>query len=447
LNVTFFRLPTLLAILATAAPAAAGDAPAAGGGSREALVADLRAACEKAKPADRAATAEALSKRPGVSLAAWKDAIVAMRPVVPAPWGERAQTVTLRVLAADEATEIVTYVPRTLKAGEAAPLVLAIHGARGRGPEVLGLWRDVAESSGAIVVAPTEAGENEGYRFSARERASTLAALRWARLRFDVDPDRVLVTGESRGGHMSWDLALRRPDLFAAAAPMIGAPRLAIQGGQNNLRYLESAVDLPIRDLQGAKDDPRAVENVRVAFERLKAFGAKDAQLFEFPALGHEFDFGAVDWVKLLDTVRRDPDPPRVVFRAAVRGEARSRWVEALDLESFVEEDPKIPQPAGWDRMEESARRKYVEAEVDKRTARIEVVRTAPGRFQAKAKGVARARLLLTSGAIGEETSVAVTWNGTLVHRKVTPSAAVLLKEFVERVDRSFLPVAEVVLP
>src|SRR5436189_20252 len=132
----------LLPLLAAAPSATAGDAPAAEGATTEALVADLRAACEKGKKEERAAAADALATRAGV-------------------------------------------------------------------------------------IAPTEAGENAGYRFSARERASALAALRWARLRFDLDPDRVLVTGSSRGGHMSWDLALRHPGLFAAAAPMIGAPRMA----------------------------------------------------------------------------------------------------------------------------------------------------------------------------------------------------------------------------
>src|SRR5947207_1046414 len=44
-----------------------------------------------------------------------------------------------------------------------------------------------------VVVAPTEAGPNEGYRFTERERRSALSALRWARRRLDVDENRVFV--------------------------------------------------------------------------------------------------------------------------------------------------------------------------------------------------------------------------------------------------------------
>ena len=427
-------------------PATAGDAPGEERSTASALVADLRAAMEKATPAERATAAEALARRPGVSLTAWREAAQALRPAVPAEPGVRSQTVTLRVLGADEATEVVTYVPASRPA-ERGPLVLALHGAGGRGADVADLWRPVADATGAVVVAPTEAGENAGYRFSPRERAAAFAALRWARLRFDVDPDRVLVTGVSRGGHLTWDLALRRPGVFAAAAPMIGAPRLATQNGQNGLRYLENVVDLPIRDLQGVKDDPRAVSNVRFAFERLTALHAKDAVLVEFPERGHDFDFGAVDWAAFLRDARRDADPARVVLRAAVRGESRSRWVEALEFDASVQEDPKIPQPAGWDRMEETARRAFVEAEVEKRTARLEVLRAAPGRFEATSSGIARFRLLLTAEAIGDGGAVAVTWNGRVVKRTVAPSAAVLLREFVERGDPALLPVAEVVLP
>ena len=63
-----------------------------------------------------------------------------------------------------------------------------------------------------VVVAPSEAGPNDGYAFSERERLAALAALRWARLELNVDEDRIFATGVSRGGHLSWDLARRSTD-------------------------------------------------------------------------------------------------------------------------------------------------------------------------------------------------------------------------------------------
>src|SRR5204863_2895843 len=140
-------------------------------------------------------------------------------------------------------------------------------------------WMGVADAASLLVVAPTEAGPNEGYRFTERERRAGLAAVRWARRRFNVDENRIYVAGVSRGGHMAWDLALRHPDVFAAVVPMIGGPRATTAGGQNNLRFVENLVPTSIRDLMGAKDDARAVRDVRLAFARLKTLAAKDAVL------------------------------------------------------------------------------------------------------------------------------------------------------------------------
>ena len=37
-----------------------------------------------------------------------------------------------------------------------------------------------------------------------------------------IDPDRIMVTGFSAGGMMTWELACRRGNLFAAYAPIAG---------------------------------------------------------------------------------------------------------------------------------------------------------------------------------------------------------------------------------
>ena len=111
---------------------------------------------------------------------------------------------------------------------------------------------------------PSQAGANDGYRFSARERDAAFAALRWAlrwprRLcNFDVSclPGGAEVTGPLpslfaagilRDGHLAWNLALRFPDRGAAIAPLIGAPRLGTAEGGTNMVYLDDIVRLPIR--------------------------------------------------------------------------------------------------------------------------------------------------------------------------------------------------------
>jgi poly(3-hydroxybutyrate) depolymerase len=434
-------LSLLLALLLGSSSRAEGD------GTGDPLAEELARIVDLPSARERADMAAAAARLPGVGIPAWRAAIAALRPTTTPEPGTRTETVPLRVLDVVEPTEIVTYVPRSLAGDRSAPLLLSFHGAGGRGSEAAASWVGAAEMVGAIVVAPTEAGPNDGYRFTARERASALATLRWAKRRFDVDEDRVVVTGFSRGGHMAWDVALRHPDLFAAVVPLLGAPRLATQRGENNLRFLENLVAVPIRDLQGARDDPRAVANVHAAFERLAALGAKDARLVEFADRAHDVDFGAVDWPAFLGAARRDPVPTRVVRLAASRDEARAHWAEILEVDRTVEVEPKPPRPPGWGRMDEAARRRFVAGEVDERTARLVVVRSAPGRFEATSTRVRRFRLRLPAETLEPGKPVTVVWNRRVISKPAPTSAAVLLGDFVERLDRRFLPVAEVTIP
>ena len=441
------RRPALVtALLAVAAShAVAGDVPERGA---PVLVLALAAAVDSPTAAARAAAADALAARADVSLEQWIEALRAFAPSRPRPEsGAGLESADLAVLGGVETTSIATYVPRSLPASGPAGLLLAFHGQGGRGVEMSSAWASAAEASRMIVVAPTEAGPNDGYRFSARERAAALAAFSWARRRFDVDENRVCVTGWSRGGHLAWDVALRHADRFAGLVSVVGAPRLSHRSGENNLRYLENLVDTSVRDLQGSKDDPRALWNLRFAFARLDAWKARDARLVEFPDRGHDADLTAVDWVAFFAATRRDPHARRVVRRAAAPQEGRAGWAEILATDATVSEPVAPNEPAGWATMDETAKRTFIQTAIDQRTARLEVTWTGPNRFEAKSAGVARWRLLLDRELVDPSKPVTVVANGRPVTRAVAASKRVLLREFVERFDRTFLPIVEILLP
>lgn len=343
---------------------------------------------------------------------------------------------------------MAVFVPAGYDPSRPAPLLLALHGAGGRGADVVALWRAVAERLGVLVAAPTESGPNQGATFDPSERERTLAALRWTRRMFRVDDARVHVTGVSRGGHLAWDLALRHPDRFASLIPMIGGPRLHVPAGQNNLRYLENVAHLPIVDLQGAQDDPRLVANLRLAFERLEAFGARDAVLHLQPDRGHAFDATAVDWAAFLRRAARPHRPERVVRVAARPGEGRAAWVEILEFGRGVAEVfPLRVDARRWQALGEEGRRRFTLEEAERHSARLEVRRLGPGRFEARTRGVKRFRLLLEAEDLPPDGRVEVSVAGRRVRRTVRPDAGVLLREFAERFDPTFLPVAEVVVP
>lgn len=398
-------------------------------------------------PEARRAEAAALARGHG-DVALWMRAMENFGAFEASPPGIHAVQVPLSVQGKTEMTELWVYVPAKYDPHVRAPLMVTFHGTGGSGQGMHLLWQSLADEIGMLVLAPSEAGENTGYRFSDRERAAALEALRWMRRRFNVDENRIYVSGISRGGHLCWDLVLRFPDLFAAAAPCIGSPRLSLTGGQNNMRYLENAAALPIRDLQGSKDDEKLVASVRLAFELLRAFHPTDAQLIEFQDRGHDFDPTAVDWKAWLGGAVRDPWPARSVRCSAAKDENRAAWLEIAGLDKHVEEifRPKIEQ-GDFLAMDESAQWRFFVKEAVERNARVVAHRREPGAFSLELTRATKVRLYLRPEDLANGGKLAIHLRDKVLQRRARPDAKVLLEQFAERFDRSFLPVAQVEVP
>ena len=399
-------------------------------------------------PAGRPAAAKGLAKRLDLEPGALAAALRTFGRFGEDPErGTHGHSVALHVAGKTEQTLLSVYVPQSYDPSRPAPLLAVFHGSGGDGRDLPRQWSATAEALGMLVVAPSEIGDNAGYSYSERERLAALAAIRWVRRHFNVDETRIHLTGYSRGGHLTWDLALRHPGRFASLSPMVGGPRLEIRGGQNNLRFLRNVVDVPIRDLQGSKDHPLLLYNLRWAFERLQQMGARDAKLIEFPELGHSCDPSAVDWTEFLGGAERAPAPAQVALACAGPG-MRSAWVEVLATDRSVRHSFK-PQvdPRKWARLDDKAKRRHLQRLVDERTAWLEVTRTAPGRFVAKSEHVKRFRIYLTEGSFDPTKPVEVRFGNRVVRRRVKPDLRVLLEHFAERFDRTLLPVAALTVP
>ena len=92
-------------------------------------------------------------------------------------------------------------------------------------PEYVDWWRvdtrhhPIAESKGSIYIEPHGRGNAQYLGIGDRD---VMRCLDEAKRRFSVDADRVYLTGESMGGHGTWAIVTRHPDVFAAAAPVFG---------------------------------------------------------------------------------------------------------------------------------------------------------------------------------------------------------------------------------
>jgi predicted peptidase len=94
---------------------------------------------------------------------------------------------------------------------------------------------------------------------------------------FPIDKSRVYLTGLSMGGYGSWELAMRRPHLFAALAPICGG------ADESQAAKLK---DVPIWTAHGDADTVVPVERSRRMVQAVKAAGG-NVQYLEYPKVGH----------------------------------------------------------------------------------------------------------------------------------------------------------------
>lgn len=455
------RLPALLPALFAAAlvPAQEPSAPP----PRADLVAALAHLVDLPDPAARMTEAQRLAARRDASLDEWLLAAAALPPRLSADDplrqpGVHQQTTELFVANAMRPAEIVVRVPKPAHGAPPAgpmPLLLVGHGTGGSGDTAWQTWAALADRLGLLLGCPTEPYEpyrTAGWAYQPDARQEVLQALRWLRRHYDVDENRVVLTGYSRGGHMTWDIATRYPDLFSGLIPACGAPRLGNAPHENNMRYLENVAALPIRDLQGLGDDAMMLANLRRAFDVLKLCGARDAVMVPFPDLGHDFRLDGVDWDAFFQHAVRTR--PQRIVRLPALDEApippegrRAAWIEVLTVDPKVH--PKWPMQVSqsrWAQLDEQGKRDHVDSYLRDNTPRLEVQQDGPGRFVARGRGVRSFRLLLLPDMLTADGKVTVQWNNRTRTEKPTPSPRVLLAEFAERFDRSFLPVAEVIV-
>jgi predicted peptidase len=178
------------------------------------------------------------------------------------------------------------------------PLVLFLHGAGERGDDnqrqlVHGMndfaSDEVMGKYPAFVVAPQCPNGKKwvevdwgAAKHTAPDQPSTSLQLAFETLaslqkEFSIDDSRIYVTGLSMGGYGTWDAAERKPDYFAAAAPICGG------GDEGNAKKLAK---LPIWAFHGDQDGAVKVERTRRMIEAIKAAGG-EPKYTEYAGVGH----------------------------------------------------------------------------------------------------------------------------------------------------------------
>lgn len=98
--------------------------------------------------------------------------------------------------------------------------------------------------------------------------------------KYNVDPQRIYLTGLSMGGYGAWDWAMLNPEKFAAVAP--------ICGGADYLDKAANMKNVPAWTFHNADDPTVGVENTREIVRVLRNAGNTRVKYTENPTGGHD---------------------------------------------------------------------------------------------------------------------------------------------------------------
>ena len=176
------------------------------------------------------------------------------------------------------------YVPERYDASRSWPLVVALHGGSGNGRDFLWTWLREARSRGCILLSPTSRGSTWALDHPERETPALREMVAFVRERWNVDPERVLLTGLSDGATFSLLAGLERDAPYTALAPVSGVlhPEAERRG------LLAAAAGRRIYLVHGALDWMFPVALARMADETLRAAGA-DVTYREIEDLSHAY--------------------------------------------------------------------------------------------------------------------------------------------------------------
>ena len=238
------------------------------------------------------------------------------------------------------------------------PVIFTLHGA---GVEARGQANAYKQKDWAFVIAPTNR-RPYGFDWQDWGRLDAIEVLDTVLARLPIDPDRVLLTGGSMGGHGCWHVATCHPDRFAVVAPQASWPthqlyvpwfmqrssvfaepdqlaqRDAVLRSDNVPAMLPNLSNLPAFILHGGMDDNVPAlhgRNFAVWLDELDY----EYRYHEVPDRKHwwtyeDLDITVCDDTALMDYIRdrrRDPGPRHVRFRTGDLGTTREAYWVSID--------------------------------------------------------------------------------------------------------------------
>ena len=176
------------------------------------------------------------------------------------------------------------YIPEDYDPDRAYPIVTALHGGSGHGRAFLWTWLKEARSRELILISPTARGDTWALMQPEIDTQNIETILEAVQQRWNVDSDRLLMTGMSDGGTFSFMGGLGASSPFTHLAPIAASFHVMMLEliGPSNIK------GRPIYLTHGAHDWMFDVAIARVARDVLAERGA-DLVYREIPDLAHTY--------------------------------------------------------------------------------------------------------------------------------------------------------------
>jgi predicted peptidase len=176
----------------------------------------------------------------------------------------------------------VIYVPKTYKGDQAFPLILFLHGSGSTGNDgqkqiMSGLAPAIKKQDNFPFIAVFPQSQEKTWKAESTDGKRALAILAEVQKAYNVDAQRIYLTGLSMGGSGTWSFAAAHPEKWAAIVPLCG---------RADLTQTSKIKDLPTWVFIGDKDKQELVENNRDVVKTLKSTGA-NLHYTEYADVGH----------------------------------------------------------------------------------------------------------------------------------------------------------------
>ncbi len=191
------------------------------------------------------------------------------------------------------------------------PLLVVLHGL-GDGPII------VPSINSMVQIGPFGRGDMWYHGIGEQD---VFECIELAKQIFNIDTDRVYLTGFSMGGGGTFELGLKHPDMWAACVPVCGT--------MGNPDLVSNGRNLPFWINTGSEDRVVPAKYSKRAYETAIELGFKHWKYTEYEGMGHSF---WVDWARIekwLLTKKRTNSPSAVSFASGKT--AKAYWAEITE--------------------------------------------------------------------------------------------------------------------